>query len=156
MTISTIINFLHLLSTATWIGGMLYINMVLMPSVSAIDPAQRGQFLAATTKRFAVLAAGSIVVLVFTGLMRTPSGLMFNLSTIYGTALTIKHLVISVMIVIGLVISFWLGPKVKSLTPAPGEQPSAGFLKIQSQITTFARINMVLGVLVLFLAGILI
>ncbi|MEE8357627.1 MAG: DUF4149 domain-containing protein [Anaerolineales bacterium] len=156
MTISTIINFLHLLATSTWIGGMLYINIVLMPSVSAIDPAQRGQFLGATTKRFAFLASGSIVVLVITGIMRTPSQLMFNLSTIYGIALTLKHLVISVMIVIGLVISFWLGPKVKSLTPAPGEQPQAGFLKIQSQISTFARINMVLGVLVLFLAGILI
>ncbi len=155
MTLNTIINFLHLLATTTWIGGMIYINIVLMPSLSAIDPSQRGRLQGAVTKRFMYLSLGSLIILLITGFAKTPPQLLFNISGAYGIALTLKHLVILAMIVIGLLISFRLSPKMKSLSPAPGELPAEGFLKIQTQISVYAQINMVLGVLVLFLAGIL-
>ena len=155
MTLSTINNFFHLLATTTWIGGMIYINIVLMPSLSAIDPSQRGRLLVAITKRFTFLSHGSLIILLITGIVKTPTQMLFNISGIYGIALTLKHLVILAMVVVGLLISIWLGPKMQSLSPAPGEQPAEGFLKIQTQISVFARINMVLGVMVLFLAGII-
>ena len=155
MTLSTINNFLHLLATVTWIGGMIYINIVLMPSLSAIDPSQRGRLLGATTKRFMLLSWGSIIILVITGLLKTPSQMLLNISGVYGISLTLKHFVILLMIVIGLLITFSLGPKMQSLSPTPGEQPTPGFLKMQNQLSVLARINTILGVSVLLFSAII-
>ena len=152
MTLSTIINFLHLFATVTWIGGMIYFNLILMPSLTAIDPPQRGRLLGAVAKRFTFLSWGSIIILVITGLLITPSYMLLTFSGVYGISLTLKHLVILLMIIIGLVITFSLGPKMHSLSPSPGEPPSSGFLKVQNQLSVLVRINTILGVLVLLLS----
>ncbi len=150
MTLLTINNFLHLLATVTWVGGMIYFNTVLMPSLSAIDPLQRGRLLNVIAKRFTFVAWGCLIVLVITGLITTPTQMLLNVSGIYGISLTAKHLVILLMIIIGLVITFSLGPKMQTLSPSPGEQPSPGFLKVQNQLSVLVRINTILGVLILF------
>jgi len=155
MTLTTIYNFLHILATSTWIGGMIYINIVLMPSLSAIDPSQRGRLLGAATKRFGLLAWGSILVLLITGLIKTPSQMLLNVSGTYGISLTLKHLVVVSMVVIGLLMTFWFGPKMQSLSPSPGEKPTPGFLKVQKQLSTLALVNTILGVLVLFFSAII-
>ncbi len=155
MTLTSINNFLHILATATWFGGMIYTNIVLMPSLSAIDPSQRGQLLGATTKRFSFLAWGSMIILVITGLIRTPSPMLLNVSSTWGTWLTLKHLLVLLIVVIGLLITFWLGPKMQSLSPSSGEQPGSGFLKVQKQLSVLARINSILGGLVLLFSAIM-
>jgi uncharacterized membrane protein len=152
MTVSTITEFLHVLATTTWIGGMIYTNAVLMPSISAINPQERGKLIGAVSKRFTLYAWGSIIILVITGFMATPSGLLFSTATTYGTTLTIKHVVVLVMIVVGLLITFVISPKLMSLAPSPGDKPSPDYLKTQGQLTLLARVNLVLGILVLLLA----
>jgi putative copper export protein len=155
MTLTTLNNFLHLLTTTSWIGGMIYINIILIPSLTAIDPPQRGKLLSAATKRFGILASTSIIILIVTGIFKTPSQMLFNFSSTFGIALTVKHLVIVAMVVIGLLIMFRLGPKMQASSPSPGEQPGPQYLKLQSQISILSRVNMVLGVVVLILAAII-
>ncbi len=41
-----IVNFLHLLATAIWLGGAIFIKLVLNPSLLEIDPQQRGRLMA--------------------------------------------------------------------------------------------------------------
>ena len=125
MILSTIINFLHLLATVTWIGGMLYYNIILKPSLTSIDPSQRGRLLGAVMKRFIFLSWVCIIILVITGLLITPSQMLLNVASVYGIILTLKHFVILLMIVIGLVITFSLRPKLRSLSPSPEKSPSA-------------------------------
>jgi len=153
MTLITINGFLHLLATATWFGGLIYTNIVLMPSLSAIDASQRSRLLGAVTKRFTFLAWGSIIILVITGLIKTPSQMLLNVSSAWGMKLTIKHILVLSMVVVGLLMTFWLGPKMQSLSPSSGEQPGSGFLKVQKQLSVLARINSILGVLVLLLSA---
>jgi putative copper export protein len=155
MTLTSIIKFLHILATATWFGGMIYTNIVLMPSLSAIEPSQRGRLLGATTKRFSLLAWGSMIILVITGLIRTPAPMLLNVSSVWGTWLTLKHLLVIAMVVIGLLITFWLSPKMQSLSPSSGEQPTSGFLKVQKQLSVLARVNSILGGLVLLFSAIM-
>jgi len=152
MTVSTITDFLHVLATTTWIGGMIYTNAVLMPSLSAIEPSQRGKLIGAVSKRFTLFAWSSIIILVITGFMVTPSGVLFNTSNTYGITLTIKHVVVLVMIVIGLLITFVISPKLMSLAPSADEKPAPDYLKAQGQLALLARVNLVLGILVLLLA----
>jgi putative copper export protein len=76
-------------------------------------------------------------------------GGMFDLSSLHGVTLTIKHGIFLVMIVVGLFISLGVAPKLKSLAPAPGEKPSNQLLAVQRRLDTLSDINLVLGMLVL-------
>jgi len=155
MTLTVILRFLHLLATVTWIGGMFTINLVLMPSLAAIDPPQRGKLLGAALERFKPLALGAMAVLLITGVLVAPPRSLLNLSTPYGVALALKHLVVLAMVVIGLMVPFVISPKMQSLAPAPGERPTPAFIQTQKQLSVLARVNMILGVVVLFLAAVL-
>jgi uncharacterized membrane protein len=147
------LRFLHLLATVTWIGGMIVINLVLMPSLAAIDSPQRGKLLGAALEGFKPLALGSMVVLLITGLLRTQSGALLNLSTTYGAILAFKHLTVLAMIVIGLAVPFVISPRLAALAPAPGERSTPAFLQKQRQLSLLATVNMVLGAVVLLLVA---
>jgi len=155
LTLTVIARFLHLLATVTWIGGMVTINLVLMPSLAAIDPPQRGKLLGAALERFKPLALGAMVVLLVTGVIVAPPRALLNLSTPYGVTLALKHVVVLAMVVIGLMVPFVISPRMQSLAPAPGERPSPAFIQTQKQLSVLAMVNMILGVVVLFFAAVL-
>ncbi len=150
MSFAVINNFLHLLATVTWIGGMIFMTLVLFPSQTAIDPGQRGKLFGAIVKRFLIIVWASIIILLLTGLYKTPQSMLFNPEVRFGLWLTIKHIVILLMIFFGLLITFVLSPKLRKLAPKPGEQPSQEFIKTQKNMTLVARTNMTLGIIVLF------
>ncbi|GAB4295601.1 MAG: hypothetical protein Kow0098_18020 [Ignavibacteriaceae bacterium] len=102
MSFAAINNFFHLLATVTWIGGMIYSNLILFPSLAVSSPPERGKIMNAITGRFIVVAWVSVVILIITGLIKTPSELLFNTSSDFGLWLTIKHILILLMIVIGM------------------------------------------------------
>ncbi len=155
MTISTIVNFMHLLATVTWIGGMIYVNLVLMPSLTAIDPPQRGRLLGAAARRFAILAWGSVVVLLVTGLLKTPPGQLFRPSTTYGAILALKHALTLLMVAGGLLVTLVIAPRMAALAPKPGEKPTPDYLRVQKQLSILGLANMVMGVAVLLCVVIL-
>lgn len=150
MSFDVINNFLHLLTTVSWIGGMIFVNIVLMPSQTVIDPPQRGKLFGAVVKRFTVVVWVSIVVLLLTGLYKTPSHMLLSPEGNFGLWLTIKHIVIILMIVFGAVVTFMVGPKLGKLAPQPGDQPSPEFINAQKMMKTLAITNMALGIIVLF------
>ena len=154
---------LHLLATVAWIGGMIFYVLVLVPSMGAIDPPQRGKLVGAVLKRYSPLAWGAIIVLIITGIFiavyKGFGGVSF--SSNYGIILFAKHLVILIMIVIGALVSFVIGPKLKA-PPAPAEVasggppgPPPGMVKLQKQAGALGLINLVLGIAVLFLTELL-
>jgi len=150
MSFAVINNFLHLLATVSWIGGIIFMNLVLFPSQAAIDPGQRGKFFGAVVKRFLIIVWVSVVVLLLTGLYKTPSSMLFNPESRFGFWLTVKHAAILLMIFFGLMVTFVVFPKLRKLAPKPGEQPSIEFVKAQKNMSLIARTNMILGIIVLF------
>ncbi|OGU29925.1 MAG: hypothetical protein A2057_05460 [Ignavibacteria bacterium GWA2_35_9] len=150
MSFAVINNFLHLLATVTWIGGMIFMNIVLFPAQTAIDPGQRGKLFGAIVKRFLIIVWISVIVLLLTGLYKTPSYLLFNPESGFGLWLTVKHIAILLMILFGLLITFVVSPKLRKLAPKPGDQPLPEFIKAQKNMTLLARTNMTLGIIVLF------
>lgn len=150
MIFQTVVDFLHLLATVSWIGGMIYINVVLMPTLPALGPESRGTLMQAAAKRFAMVSWSSVVVLLLTGLQKTPTGMLFDLSTSYGITLTIKHILVLIMIGGGLFITFVIVPRMTALAPKPQEKPTVGFFKTQKQLQILAVTNMLLGIGVLF------
>ena len=74
MAAENVLDFVHLLATVAWIGGMLFMKLVLMPAQEAIEPSQRPWLMIAIAPRFTITAWASVIVLVITGFLKTPAG----------------------------------------------------------------------------------
>src|SRR5512143_3075847 len=155
MSSAAIIQFIHLLVTVFWIGGMTFMHFVLNPALSVISPTEGGKLLGVVAKRFTIIAWLSTILLLITGLLKTPEGFLFDPGTTYGMILLLKHIAFAVMIVSGGVITFGVAPKLRSLAPKDGERPSDEFLRAQKRVGVLSGTNMVLGILVLFLISLI-
>lgn len=156
MDLFSVAIFAHLLAACTWLGGMIYINLIFMPMLKTVEPSAAGKLVRENGIRFPKLAWASVGLLIITGLMQLNLDALFDFSTDYGTFLTLKLITIGVMISIGLYITFLLYPKLIKMAPQDGEAPSAEFVSLQKKLPLLARINMILGILVLLFVSIII
>jgi len=150
MTVESMTSFVHILAATTWVGGIIYMVLVLLPSLETLDPSSAKVLMGGLSKRFTMVAWTSIILLIITGGMQIQPGTLFDFSSQYGTFLTIKLGSVLLMILIALYITFALYPKVRKLAPAPGEEPSAEFVSLQRRLPLLAKINAILGILVIF------
>lgn len=155
MGFSAVVDVLHLVATVAWIGGMLFMKLVLMPALGAIEPAQRGRLMGAVAGRFTTVAWTSFAVLVVTGVLKTPADLLADLSTTYGTMLAAKHVVVLAMGAVGVVITFFVAPRLRALAPAPGAPPSPRLAGVQSRLDVLSAVNTVLGLGLLVLVSVM-
>lgn len=159
--LGVITDWLHLLTTTVWIGGMAFNICVLRPSLASIqDPAERVKLSGAVLGRFIYLAWGCIAILVITGIFMT----RLQGDTTYGLVLLAKHTAILVMVLIVAVISFFLFPRSKRLAdaipsgsqePGPLSRSKAGseLGKVLGQIVLLVKLNLTIGIVVLFLTA---
>ena len=150
--VESIINYLHLLATVVWIGGTIYITFILHPSLKAIDAQQSGKLQGIVAKKFTVTAWSSIVILIITGFLKTPGSFLFDPSSEIGMTLLIKHVLIICGIIVGLTIALYLIPNMKKNMPKPGEALSADFLKYSKLLKIFGSINLLIGLVIVWLA----
>jgi len=147
-TVFALVTFLHDLFTAIWIGGLITLALVVLPSAKQAlgkGPQTKG-LLDAIQKRLSLLVYVSIVGLWVTGILlsrRSPGfqGL-FQFGTTYSTVLSLKHLLVLAMVAVTLVRSVALGRRRQPLTPSQ-EKLSMALLMV----------NVALGILVLLLTG---
>lgn len=148
-----IINFFHLLATAVWIGGMFYMDLILMPSLAKIDPGESGKLMGIIAKKFTITAWSAIIILIITGILKTPADMYFDTSDEYEIYLFIKHVLVILTIIVGLIITFVYVPGLKANSPKPGEMPSAEFISYTKKIEHLSRTNLILGILILIFAA---
>lgn len=149
MTKAWFLQFAHLLATSAWIGGMLFMKAVLVPSLAVLEPPQRGRLMTSVARRFTALAWTSVVLLALTGFLKTPDGLLGDTTTDVGLLLTVKLALFGGMVAVGLVITFGVAPRLAALAPAPGAAPGPGFLKAQKALDALSAFNALLGLVVL-------
>lgn len=160
--------FLHLIGVTFWAGGLFVNMLVLMPSLQAISPAERGKMMGAFLKRFAPLSWGAVALLGVSGLILTNSTIGFSalvsFNTRYGNILLTKIILVAVMILNGAYLGFVVGPRVASFAPPPGAPQPAGsgegerppgppseLLKLRGRMTTLSWVQVVLALAVLSL-----
>ncbi len=143
------LQFAHLLATATWIGGMIFMKAILLPSLAVLEPPQRGRLMGAVARRFTVLAWTSVVLLAATGFLKAPDGLLGDTTTDVGVLLTVKLALFAGMVVVGLAITFGVAPKLVALAPTPGAAPSPAFLKAQKALDGLSAVNALFGLAIL-------
>jgi len=140
-----ILDFLHLLFTITWIGGMFFYAIVLSPSISLINPKEKGKFMEKISKRFSILAWLSILILIITGILLGITDPRQH-TELYKSIFLMKLIIVLLMVIIGVILGFILAPRLKIPKKAQ---------KIQKKIALLALINLILGITVVFLVALL-
>lgn len=150
---------IHVLAAIIWLGGMLFISLVLVPSLRKLDPpTKRTEILSVTAKRFSLVSWLAILVLLVTGVINAvnhgitidliSSGRLF--SSHFGIILTLKVFLVLIMILISAVHDFILGPKLIRLTELqrPDQDSAKLIAKKRKFVSWLARINAFIGIIV--------
>lgn len=97
-------DWLHLLAGALWLGGLVQLLVALPPALALLEPTQRRAVLARAVRRFSLLAAVSVLVIIATGtfasVIHVPTWQAMA-DTVYGAALSGKLLLIVPLLGLG-------------------------------------------------------
>ncbi len=95
---AVLLEWLHSLAAATWIGGMIYLTLTALPVLENADLDKRAPLLLGLLRRYAMFACAGIAVLLFTGIFaaQVQVGSRAQLSgNSYGNALLLKTLLVA-------------------------------------------------------------
>lgn len=150
-----IINFLHLMAAAIWLGGAIFVHIVLDPSLKHIDPQQGGKLLGEIGKRFSIIAWTSYLVLIITGYIKTPDGMLLSFDEGFGFYLSLKHIAMILLLISGLIIGILIVPRMLAASPRNGEKPADEFFRKTKQLHYFTYFNTFLGIIIILLSSML-
>lgn len=145
--------FLHIVSAIFWIGGMIFLVLVIAPYLKTInDPREKSKIFQVVGKQYRKWGWVAIITLLVTGpiilylLYGIPVQRAFSPevhSTGFGKALGIKLALVILIVLSALLHDFWIGPKSRS---------SPKFSRIAR---IFGRGNLIIALLIVVFAVIL-
>lgn len=154
-----IITWIHLVSAAIWVGGSLFLGVVLAPILKKMSMPleERLQIMIKVGRRFNRIAVPSLIILMATGLYSSHQ-LLSNpnilLATSYGT-----YLVIKIILVIALIITFAVHVRIirkdveeKIMSKQMSE---AQIQKLRKKIIILGEVTVIISVAILFFAALL-
>jgi uncharacterized membrane protein len=137
--VALLVRWIHVLSAITWVGGMLFIALVLVPVARALgDPALRTRLVRDTGRRFRTIGWIALGLLVVTGLVN----LWFRPFLLHSPRFHWKLGLVVLALILGAFHDFVLGPR----AGAPGADPS-----LRLRASWIARVNLVVAVVIVLL-----
>ena len=160
MTISDVlIMWVHLVAASIWVGGSIFIGIVLAPLLKTISDSIEGRLsiMIRVGRKFNKIAVPSLIILIVTGLYNS-SGYLTKpslfLSTNYGLVLVVK-----IILVIILIITFIIHVRlIRSKVEKQIESKTLSSIEIQrfrSKIIALGRITVIVSVAILLMAALL-
>ncbi len=156
----------HVLSAVIWVGGALFIAVVMVPVSRGMEPPGLGlRFVRLAAVRFRGLAWGLLLTMVVSG------AVLLELRDIgfarwdepqfwrsdLGRVLLVKYVLVALLLALSAVHDFVLGPRVAVALDglAPGAPRPAGVMAMRRRMIMLARLNMVLA-LAIVITGLMI
>jgi uncharacterized membrane protein len=142
---------IHLVATVLWIGGILFIIFIAIPSSKQVLGAASGKLMGEISKRFTPLANYSIVLLFVSGIVLAGLNKQFSVVRIlesnWTMALTLKLVLFFSMTAIHFYRGLVLAPKI--MRTATQTEKTA----LQELSINLVKVNFALGLSVLLLSG---
>ncbi len=149
----TFIQWLHLMSAAIWVGGSIFVGIVLTPIARRDLPAQaRYPLFAAVGKRFGLIGRSALLVLIATGVYKISLswGSDGFWESVIGRVIIIKIALLTVMIALNLLHDFVWGPRLAQMSP---HDDPAGHQATLFKLSFWSRVNVVIAVVMVFLGA---
>lgn len=151
ITLATL-NWLHLIATVIWVGGITFVLFIAMPSAKELLGSDAGKIMGIISRRFTVYANYSILLLVITGVAIVTlaggfPGVSDSNSTLTGIFI-LKHIVVLFMITIHFYRGLVLAPKISKAQShrLPG---------LQKLSLNMVKVNFALGLGVLLFSAVI-
>jgi len=133
-----VIDLLHNLATAAWIGGLLGLAVLVTPALGRLDEGTRVRFAAAVVVRFSALALAAVAVLVVTGVYRALAEVSVGdlLDTGYGRVLLVKLGLFALLLAGGAYNRMIIHPRLEraALGLDPGDRGAASALRVSVRV----------------------
>lgn len=140
-----LVHWLHVTAAVTWIGGMIFFPLVLIPALKMIDPPpKRIELIQAAGRRLRVIGWICIGILLFTGVSILISDPQYAEDPSLSATLTIKLALVAIMVVSSFLHDFVLGPKVATVAREGGNPGS-----LRKVVIGMARVNLLIGLAVI-------
>lgn len=157
--VNALIMWAHLIAASIWVGGSIFIGIVLAPLLKTISDSIEGRLsiMIRVGRKFNKIGIPSLIVLIVTGIYNS-TGFIVNpsmiLSTSYGVVLLIK-----ITLVILLIITFAVHVRLirtEVERKIESKQLSGEFLqKLRSKIIMLGRLTVILSLAILLMAALL-
>jgi uncharacterized membrane protein len=151
----TLVYWLHMLATVTWIGGIVSISILVLPAAQkSLKPADQLAFIDAMQKRLEPLAWFSLGVLIATGLFQLSANThyngFFNVSTQWSLAILVKHGLVAVMVVVSALQTWEVLPAIRrTLMRRDRGGSEEEIILLQKREEWLLRMNFILSILIL-------
>jgi putative copper resistance protein D len=137
--VALFVRWVHVLSAITWVGGMLFIALVLVPTVRALgDATLRARLIRDSGQRFRAVAWIALAVLLLTGLLN----LWFQPALLHSGRFHGKLGLVGLALLLSAFHDFVLGPRAN----LPGVDPSA-----RVRASWVARLNVLVALSIVLL-----
>jgi copper resistance protein D len=152
--------FVHILSAIIWVGGMLFLALVVVPVARKLQPAERGVLVGAIGRRFRMVGWVCIALLIVTGAVNTSyRGVTWDsiasgqlLASDFGRLLAAKVALVVVMIVSSAVHDFAIGPASTRALGRKDADAAREAAALRRKASWLGRLNALLALLVVALA----
>ena len=157
--VEALITWVHLISASIWVGGSLFIGVVLAPLLKTMSESveERLKIMIRVGRKFNKIAVPSLGILIATGLYNSQYTLSRPetiFSTNYGIILTVKIMLVIALIVIFAIhirlIRFDVEKKIEAK-----EMSHESIQKLRSKIISLGRIIVFISIAVLLMAAML-
>jgi uncharacterized membrane protein len=151
----TLVYWLHMLATVSWIGGIVSISILVLPAAhKSLKPIDLLAFIEAMQKRLEPLAWFSLGLLIATGLFQLSANSHYNgffdVSTQWSLAILVKHGLVVVMVVVSAVQTWEVLPAIRRTLMRRGKGASEEeIVKLQKREERLLRMNFMLSILIL-------
>lgn len=155
--VKTLIDWLHIMATITWIGGMFTNFIILRPAMTkALSPAEIGKMMGPLMKRFKIVVYISIVVLGVTGIplkIINPNYIsIINFENSWEIVSFIKHICYGVLVLLAVYTFEVLSPKMGKLA---AKGPSPELKALQKKQATFGGLAFLTAIVILVLSSLM-
>lgn len=148
---------LHILAAVTWIGGMIFLSLVLAPLVRGRKAAP--EFMAlfrAAALRFRPIVWVAIAVLLATGpMLLSLRGIQVSSPTSWTGIVTVKLMLVALLLLLTLLHDLIFGPQVSRVSAIPNSQRTAGERVIFKTARWLPRLSLLIGLAVMIAATML-
>lgn len=145
---AVLVDWLHLLGVALWLGGQVGIVLVLMPALKIPGDGRNTRPFLAVLDRFSPVAYGSIAILALSGVFNStihiPSWFAL-LHSMYGTALITKLALTGLMVLVSAYTVYGLRPRLYGALDAPVSAMGTTSRAVLGRLALWLRINPILG-----------
>ena len=155
--VKTLIDWLHVLATVTWIGGMFTNFVILRPAMGkALSAADAGKLTGLLMKRFRIVVYVSIVVLGVTGIplkiINENYISIINFENNWEIISFIKHLCYGIMVLLAVYTFEILSPKMMKVA---AKGPSPELTQLQNKQAAFGGLAFLTAMVVLVLSSLM-